>query len=332
MTLIGHLGPGSFLLFWGLAITAEAARWRLIVKDKRRKPLAKFVIGVLFVVPATILEIKGRAGGVTGMTNLHHFTLYGLVATNSILNLISILPGHWLPLSLVGVWESLMLGCFGLLFQAHNHGNATFVYFHRFMGLMLCGAAISSFILASYPASAKHSIEVAKYTTGLLIQISGQWFASIGFGFYWYSESDGLLGSKKDTAAATVPAGTDAPIGMDEEAMEALGTVSVYLCIHVAASALLSACVYAALKRFDQIMPDSELRMINSNGTHLPEFDETEAGSGLSSPGMRNGHVAGGKWTAVPTSSSVGEFEMSDNHRHLKAKNSAIMSPDDVAF
>ena len=63
--------------------------------------------------------------------------------------------------------------------------------------MFLAGAAVTSFILAASPPGAKHLREVATFATGLLMQISGHWFATIGFAFYWYSESDGLLGNKK---------------------------------------------------------------------------------------------------------------------------------------
>jgi hypothetical protein len=61
------------------------------------------------------------------MANVHHFTLYALGAVNGTL---AALP-HRIPAALVGVYESAMLACFGLLFQAHNHGNPVFVQMHK---------------------------------------------------------------------------------------------------------------------------------------------------------------------------------------------------------
>jgi hypothetical protein len=61
------------------------------------------------------------------MENVHHFTLYALGVVNGTL---AALP-HRIPTALVGVYESAMLACFGLLFQAHNHGNPVFVHMHK---------------------------------------------------------------------------------------------------------------------------------------------------------------------------------------------------------
>jgi hypothetical protein len=72
-----------------------------------------------------------------------------------------------------------------------------------------------------------YTLITEQFMLGLLLQVTGQWFSTIGVGFYLYgSAKGGTIGMKHDESGG--------------DAQMALATVSVYMCLHVAAAALVS--------------------------------------------------------------------------------------------
>eukprot|EP00611_Tribonema_gayanum_P023443 TRINITY_DN4931_c0_g1_i2.p1 TRINITY_DN4931_c0_g1~~TRINITY_DN4931_c0_g1_i2.p1 ORF type:complete len:246 (-),score=61.40 TRINITY_DN4931_c0_g1_i2:445-1182(-) len=201
MTLIGHIGPGLFLATWGLFIHAQACRCRLLMAP-RTVYMIKFYGAMAFVVPAATIELAQNFGA-THMPNLHHFTLYAIGMFDGLLNL-AMAKGFPVPVPLGGVYEAAMLGCFGILFQAHNTGAAMFVGFHKFMTPLLWIGALLVFLLAmSYAAHAESRAgtryipnQAVQFMLALAMLVSGQWFMNIGFGYYLYGNKGGLYGTK----------------------------------------------------------------------------------------------------------------------------------------
>jgi hypothetical protein len=71
-----------------------------------------------------------------------------------------------------------------------------------------------------------YTLIAEQFMLSLLLQVAGQWFSTIGVGFYLYgSARGGTIGMKHDETG---------------DAQMALATVSVYMCLHVAAAALVS--------------------------------------------------------------------------------------------
>jgi hypothetical protein len=199
MSLLGHLGPGLFIMCFYFPVFLMGIKFRWMVQGKHFA-YTRLAIVLLFAPLAVLVEII-QAQHIT-MVNMHHLSMYFVLLLGIPLSYYSDIKES-LPREMSIVYEGGLIFCIGYIFNAHNHhGSTLYTDMHKFM---FPGFAFASFLFfITYFVSLDQSTLAQRKASSILalfcsiiVFLMGAWFFDIGVAFHWYGNC-GTQGCKSD--------------------------------------------------------------------------------------------------------------------------------------